>query len=71
MVVLVRNEIFMFAFLNKFVIKVASLLMYVKVAHLFVGGCVCVAAICSLDVSGGVPVRGVVFVVVDWEGIVM
>jgi hypothetical protein len=45
--------------------------VYVTVAHLCVGGCVCVAAICSLDVSGGVPVRGVVFVVVDWEGIVM
>jgi len=40
MVVLVRNEIFMFAFLNKFVIKVVSLPMYVKVAHLCVGGCV-------------------------------
>ena len=58
MVLLVRNEIFMFAFLNKFVIKVVSLAMYAKVAHLCVGGCVCVAAVCSLDVSGCVPVVG-------------
>jgi hypothetical protein len=70
MVLLVRNKIFMFAFLNKFVKKVVSLPMYVKVAHLCVGGCMYVAAVCSLDVSGGVPVVGGV-VVVDWEGIVL
>jgi len=38
MVLLVQNEIFKFAFLNKFLIKVVSLPMYVKVAHLCVGG---------------------------------
>ena len=58
MVLLVRNDIFMFAFLNNFVIKVVSLSMYVKVAHLCVEGCVCVAAVCSLDVSGGCACSG-------------
>ena len=42
----------MLAFLNRLVMKVVSLPMYVKVAHLCVGTCVCVAAICSLDVLG-------------------
>ena len=59
------------AFLNRLVMKVVSLLMYMKVAHLCVGTCVCVAAVCSLDVSGDeYGVRGG-FVVVDWEGIVL
>ena len=43
---LVRNAIFMLAFLNRLVMKVVSLPTYVKVAHLCVGTCVCVAAIC-------------------------
>ena len=60
----------MLAFLNKLVMKVVSLLMYVKVAHLCVGTCVCVAAVCPLDVLGdGHGVGG--FVVVDWEGIIL
>ena len=49
---LVRNEIFMLAFLNRIVMKVVSFTMYVKVAHLCVGTCVCVAGVCSLDASG-------------------
>ena len=70
-VLLVRNAIFMLSFLNRLVMKVVSLPMYVKVAHLCVGMCVCVAAVCSLDVSGDeYGVRGG-FVVVDWEGIVL
>jgi hypothetical protein len=40
----------MLAFLNRLVMKVVSLLMYVKMAHLCVG--TCVAAVCSLDASG-------------------
>ena len=49
---LVRNAIFMLAFLNRIVTKVVSLTMYVKVAHLCVGTCVCLPGICSLDASG-------------------
>ena len=49
---LVRNEISMLAFLNRIVMKVVSLTMYVKVAHLCVGTCVCVAAFCFLFASG-------------------
>ena len=48
---LVRNAIFMLAFLNRLVMKVVSLPMYVKVAHLCVGSCVCVDVVCSLDAS--------------------
>ena len=51
---LVRNEIFMLAFLNRLVIKVVSLPMYVKVTHLCVGTCMCMAAVCSLNASGDV-----------------
>jgi hypothetical protein len=51
-VLLVRNEIFTLAFLNRLVMKVVSLPMYVKVALLCVETCVCVAAFCSLDASG-------------------
>jgi len=51
-VLLVRNAIFMLVLLNRLVMKVVSLPMYVKVAHLCVGTCVCVAGVCSLDASG-------------------
>ena len=49
---LIRNAIFMLALLNRSVMNVVSLPIYVKVAHLCVGSCVCVAGICSLDASG-------------------
>ena len=49
---LVRNAIFMLAFLNRIVMKLVSFTMYVKVAHLCVATCVCVAGVCSLDASG-------------------
>jgi len=69
-VLLVRNAIFMLALLNRLVLKVVYLPMYVKVAHLCVGTCVCVAGVCSLHASG--DGHGVeVFVVVDWEGVVL
>ena len=42
----------MLALLNRIVMKVVCLPMYVKVAHLCVGTCVCMAAVCSLDASG-------------------
>ena len=42
----------MLALLNRLVMRVVSLPMYVKEAHLCVGTCVCVAAVCSLDASG-------------------
>ena len=64
-VLLVRNAIFMLAFLNMIVTKVVYLTMYVKVAHLYVGTCVCVAAVCSLDASGGGHVVGVLWL---WIG---
>jgi len=44
-VLLVRNAIFVLAFLNGLVMKVVSLPMYAKVAHLCVGTCVGVAAV--------------------------
>ena len=71
MVLLIRNAIFMLAFLNRLVMKVVSLPMYVKVAHLCVGTCVCVAAICFLDVSEDGHGVGGGFVGMDWEGIVL
>ena len=67
---LVRNVIFMLVFLNRLVMKVVSLLMYTKVAHLCVGTCVYVAAVSSLVASGDGHGGGGV-VVVDREGIVM
>ena len=42
MELMVRYEIFTSAFLNRFVIKVVPLPMYVKIAHFCVVGCVCV-----------------------------
>ena len=54
----VRNAIFMSAFLNRLVIKVVSLPIYVKVAQFCVWSCVYMAVVCSLDVSGGVHVVG-------------
>ena len=60
---LVRNAIFMFAFLNRIVMKVVSLTMYVKVAHLCVGTCVCVVAVCFVVASGkGHGLGGIVIV---------
>ena len=67
---LVRNAIFMLAFLNRIVMKVVYLTMYVIVLHLCVGKCVCVAAVCSLDASGYWHGLGGT-VVMDWEGIVL
>ena len=49
---LVQNAIFMLVFLNRLVMKVVSLPMYMKVAHLCVWTCVCMATICSLVASG-------------------
>ena len=49
---------FLSAFLNRLVIKVFSLLMYVKVAQFCVWSCVYMAVVCSLDVSGVVRVVG-------------
>ena len=72
MELLVRNEIFKSAFLNRFVIKVVSLPMYVKVAHFCVVGRVCVfCCLFSVCVRGSVcVVWWGVFVVVGREGIV-
>jgi hypothetical protein len=39
--------------LNRLVMKVVSLPMYVYVAHFCVGICVCVAAVCALVTLGG------------------
>ena len=58
MLLSVRNAIFMSAFLNRLLIKVVSLPMYVKVAQFCVWSCVCTAVVCSLDVSGGVRAVG-------------
>ena len=70
MELLVRNEIFKSAFLNRFVIKVVSLPMYVKVAHFCVVGRVCVfCCLFSVCVRGSVCGWGGV-VVVGREGTV-
>jgi hypothetical protein len=53
MELLVRNEIFTSAFLNRFVIQVVSLPMYVKVAHFCVVGCVCVCVAVLCMCQGG------------------
>ena len=50
----------MLVVLNRLVMKVVSLPMYLKVAHLCVGTCVCVAALCSLDALG---------VGIEWGGL--
>jgi len=42
----------MLVFLNRLVVKVVSLPMYVKVAHLCVWTCVCLAAVCFLVALG-------------------
>ena len=52
MELLVRNAIFMLVFLNRWVMKLVSLPMYVKMAHLGVGVCVCVLDGCFLLLLG-------------------
>jgi len=53
MELLVLKAIFMLVFLKRLVMKLVSLLMYVKVAHFGAGVCVRVFGICFLLVSGG------------------
>ena len=62
---LFRNAIFMLALLNRLGMKVVSLPMNVKVAHLCVGTCVCLAGVCSLDASGDGHGMGVLW---SWFG---
>ena len=72
MLLSVRNAIFMSAFLNRLVIKVVCLPMYVKVAQFCVWSFVCVYGCCLfLRCVGGHACGGWVFVHFGWEGIVV
>ena len=67
MELLVRNAIFMLVFLNRWVMKLVSLPMYVKMAHLGVGVCVCVCGWLFFVVVG----RWAQCWRVEWEAIVV